>query len=171
MSNIFLLTGLSGAGKTTLAKGLCCSLPNCILLDGDEIRKGLCNDLGFTSADREENIRRCGELAKLLANQGATVILAMIAPYQKARDNLKQIVGSKNLHIIHIDCPLEICIERDPKHNYKKAREGLLKNYTGLGDQYEVPLKPDLVINTNMETPEQSLATLVQFAREKLKVK
>ena len=93
----------------------------CALLDGDEMRRGVCRELGFSPEDRAENIRRCGEIAKLLLAQGITVILAVIAPYQKLRDNLKELIGAENLYTVFVDCPVEVCIQRDPKKNYRKA--------------------------------------------------
>lgn len=172
MANVFLLTGLSGAGKTTLANALCKILKEktpCVLIDGDEMRSGVCSDLGFSPADREENIRRCGEFAKLLAEQGVTAILAVIAPYRKLRDNLKNIIGADNLHIIHVDCPLETCIQRDPKKNYRKAASGELANYTGVADKYEIPADPDLVIHTDTETREESVKKLADFAASRIR--
>ena len=165
MSKVFLLTGLSGAGKTTLAQAMRERLGNkaCAVLDGDEMRKGLCKDLGFSRADREENIRRCGELAKVLSDQGLVVLMAMIAPYAKLREVLKNIVGEDRLHIIYVDCPLETCMQRDPKKNYKKVRDGALKNYTGIDDAYEAPEFPDLVVHTSCETASESLEKIADY--------
>lgn len=148
MPKTFLLTGLSGAGKTTLAENVLANLPkNFIFLDGDAMRKGLNSDLGFSPSDREENIRRCAEIAKLLMEQGFNVLIAVIAPYESLRRKLKEITG--NLRIIHVDCPLEICIRRDPKHNYQLALAGHISKYTGIHDKYEIPIDPDFYIHTN----------------------
>lgn len=171
MSKVFLLTGLSGAGKTTLARAVRDMAQGkmiCALLDGDEMRKGVCRDLGFSPADREENIRRCGEFAKILADQGIIVLLAVIAPYEKLRTDLKNIIGEERLCTVHVDCPLEICMRRDPKKNYMKASMGHLANYTGLGDIYETPALPDLVIRTNLEHIGESAAKLWKFIEEKI---
>lgn len=171
MAKVFLLTGLSGAGKTTLAtalqKNLQARMP-CALLDGDQMRGGINRDLGFSAADRAENLRRCGEIAKLLADQGITVILALIAPYQKLRDDLKELIGADRFHVIHVDCPLEICMLRDPKKNYKKAKNGGIANYTGLGDCYETPGQPDLLVQTSRECQADSIGKVVNFAIGKI---
>ncbi len=177
MAKIFLLTGLSGAGKTTLASGLQARLANeepFILLDGDAMRKGVCSDLGFSAQDRAENIRRCGEMAKLLASQGVNVLLAVIAPYEELRRNLARIIRSGQadtdaLRIIHVACPLEVCIARDPKKNYQKALAGAMSNYTGIADIYEPPQKPDFVIETSRQTVAQSLDRLEEYVRSCLK--
>lgn len=171
MAKSFLLTGLSGAGKTTLAalaqERLRGEL-DLVILDGDEMRRGLNFDLGFTPEDRRENIRRCGELAKLLADQDKSSLLAVIAPYETLRTDLQRIVGPGRLRVIHVNCPLEICISRDPKKNYQKAFSGHLKNYTGLADIYETPAAADLVLNTHQKNTEQCVDELVNYIRKEL---
>ncbi|MDE5831780.1 MAG: adenylyl-sulfate kinase [Desulfovibrio sp.] len=174
MAKTFLLTGLSGAGKTTLAALAQERLRDefdLLILDGDEIRAGLNVDLGFAPEHRRENIRRCGELAKLLAKQGKSAILAVIAPYESLRSELRKIVGAENLRVIHINCPLELCVRRDPKKNYQKALSGHLRNYTGLADIYEPPANADLVLNTHQNTIEKCAIDLANFIREELSVR
>lgn len=171
MARSFLLTGLSGAGKTTLAQMAQKHLQNevdLLVLDGDEMRKGLNADLGFSPEHRKENIRRCGEMAKLLARQNKSTILAVIAPYETLRAELGNILGPELLRIVHVNCPLEICIRRDPKKNYQKAITGNIRNYTGIADIYEPPADADLVLNTHRNTPEECLAALVKFIRDEL---
>lgn len=172
MPKVFLLTGLSGAGKTTIAEGLLQKMApahDFILLDGDIVRKGLCADLGFTPEDRTENMRRMAEMAKLLLDQGWNVVIAAIAPRTAARENLARIVGKDNLHVIHVACPLEICIARDPKGNYKKAMAGCLPGYTGIGDIYEMPDAPDLILETNQISIEESVGQLRKFVANAIK--
>lgn len=174
MAKVFLLTGLSGAGKTTLAtKLLKTDLGSpFVLLDGDEMRKGMCSDLGFSAKDRAENIRRMGEMAKLLAAQGYNVLIAAIAPYESLRQSLASIVGNENLKIIHIACPLEVCIRRDPKCNYQKALAGFLPNYTGVADIYETPAHPHLVLRTHEDDLESCHRKLCEFVgREAQQIK
>lgn len=141
MAKAYLLTGLSGSGKTTLSREVFkknCHLFPMLVLDGDEIRSSLNMDLGFSEADRLENIRRCGEVAKIAIRQGITVLLALIAPYENGRQLLHQILGN-SLEIIYVKCPLRECKKRDPKGNYKKVLRGELNNYTGINDRYDIP--------------------------------
>lgn len=158
MAKAYLLTGLSGSGKTTLSREIFkknSHLFPMLVLDGDEIRSSLNMDLGFSEADRLENIRRCGEVAKIAIRQGITVLLALIAPYNNGRQLLYQILGN-SLEIIYVKCPLRECKKRDPKGNYKKVLRGELKNYTGINDRYEIPKNYSLKINTYMLTVEEA---------------
>lgn len=152
-SKTLWLTGLSGAGKSTLAEALVSVFRNhaqpCVILDGDEIRKELNNDLGFSDDDRKENIRRVSVLAKLLQSQGITVIVALISPFREDRDKARQHIGAANFVEIFCDCPLEVCQERDPKKLYLKASEGKVKQMTGLSSPYEAPESPDIHIKTS----------------------
>lgn len=140
----------------------------CVLLDGDAMRKGVCADIGFTAKDRAENVRRCGEMAKLLAEQKINVLLALIAPYESIRQNLATIVGAHKLRIVHIVCPLEVCIQRDPKKNYQKALAGAIPGYTGIADIYEPPVAPHLVINTNLQSLDACLDKLQDFVLDEV---
>lgn len=158
MAKAYLLTGLSGSGKTTIAYGIFKKFNQDIpvlILDGDEIRSSLNIDLGFSEADRLENIRRCGEIAKIATRQGLTVLLALIAPYEDGRQLLHSILGD-SLKIIYIECPLNECKKRDPKGNYKKAQMGELKNYTGIDDRYEIPKNYLLKLDTYKLTVEEA---------------
>lgn len=154
-------TGLSGAGKSTLANHLEVALHQkglkTYLLDGDNLRTGLNQDLGFSQKDREENIRRVGEVAKLMMDAGLIIIAAFISPLQKEREILKNRIGKENFFEIHVDCPLEVCEKRDPKGIYKKVRAGLIQNFTGIDSPYEVPVNPELTVNTEKESIATSL--------------
>lgn len=151
-SVILWFTGLSGAGKSTLAHAVEERLHqlNCrtYVLDGDNIRHGLCGDLGFTDQDRQENIRRIGELAKLMLEAGVISLTAFISPFEKERALARSLVPHGDFIEIYCHCNLEICEERDVKGLYKKARTGEIKNFTGISSPYEAPEKPELKINT-----------------------
>ena len=160
---VIWLTGLSGAGKSTIANRLlyeleeeCVSVYN---LDGDKLRAGLCNDLSFSDSDRKENIRRAAELAKLLVGDGFTVIVSLISPFKDDRANAKNIIGSRFLEV-HVDCDISECEKRDPKGLYKKYRDGLINNFTGFDSVYEKPENPDIYINTK-ETPVEDCVQLL----------
>lgn len=154
-SVLLWFTGLSGSGKSTLAHTVEEELHrvNCrtIVLDGDNIRHGLCGDLGFSDQDRVENIRRIGEISKLFLEAGTITLCAFISPFKKDRQQVRDLVGKSNFIQIYCKCPVEVCEQRDVKGNYKKARAGIIKNYTGISAPYEEP-DADLVINT-AETP------------------
>lgn len=159
-------TGLSGSGKTTLATLLESKLTalgyNCCLLDGDVIRKGLNKDLGFSEADRKENIRRVAEVSRLMIDAGLVVISAFISPFEDDRASVRNIVGKQNMLEVFVDCPLEVCELRDVKGLYKKARAGELPNFTGIGSPYERPSDPDVIIPTNVLSIDQSLDLLMK---------
>lgn len=167
------LTGLSGSGKTTLAVKLNELLLNdglfTRIFDGDELRKGLCSDLGYSNADRTENIRRAAEVAKLFIDTGLIVICCFISPTEEIRKMAKTIIGSKNFIEVFIDCPLEFCEKRDVKGFYAKARKGNVKNFTGIDSAYENPIDPDLTIKTNEFTIEDSLNKLSGYLLPLLK--
>jgi adenylylsulfate kinase len=142
------LTGLSASGKSTLARALEAELfrrgYRVYVLDGDNIRHGLNNDLGFGPADRTENIRRIGEVAKLFTDFGAVVITAFISPYREDRDRVRKLMGAGDFHEIYVDAPLQTCEARDPKGLYEKARKGQIPEFTGISAPYEAPLSPEL---------------------------
>jgi bifunctional enzyme CysN/CysC len=160
------LTGLSGAGKSTIAnlaaKKLYARGKHVFLLDGDNVRHGLNKDLGFTDADRVENIRRVGEVAKLMTDAGLIVITAFISPFRAERDMVRRIMGEGEFIEVHIDTPLEEAERRDVKGLYKKARAGVLKNFTGIDSPYEAPLAPELRIDTTSMSAEQAAEAIVE---------
>lgn len=146
------LTGLSGAGKSTLAFALEHRLVElgraCFVLDGDNVRHGLNRDLGFSPADRAENIRRIAEVAKLMNQAGLIVISAFISPYREDREIARQIIGQENFREIHVSTSLQVCEQRDPKGLYKRARAGNIPEFTGITAPYETPLHPALALDT-----------------------
>ena len=170
-SAILWLTGLSGAGKTTLAQELERQLfrkgMHVYVLDGDNIRHGLSADLGFAPEDRAENIRRVGEVAALFARAGVIVITAFISPYRADRDRVRAIAPDL-FHEIHVKADLAECERRDPKGLYKKARAGQIADFTGISAPYEAPEKPELVVNTGTQSIEASLAALLDYVGRKL---
>lgn len=167
---IVWLTGLSGAGKSTIAYALDKQLytlgRHSIVLDGDEIRKGLCNDLGFSAKDRSENIRRVGELAILLLDTGLIVICAFISPFAKDREQIRQ-KAPKDFIEVFCDCPIHVCQERDPKELYKKVTEGKVKDFTGISSPYEPPEHPDFVLKTDKMPVEQSIRAILDLLQKK----
>lgn len=167
------LTGLSAAGKSTLAFGLERVLIEaghpCYVLDGDNVRHGLNNNLGFSPEDRSENIRRVAEVAKLMNDAGLIVITAFISPFRADRDNARAIIGEGVFQEVFVDAGLDACEERDPKGLYKKARVGQIPEFTGISSPYEVPLNPELVIATATQSKTASLTALVDFVRPLLR--
>lgn len=162
------MTGLSGAGKTTIAKILEAELKERGLkierLDGDVVRQSLTRDLGFSKEDRDKNIERVTFVAKLLSRNGVGVIASFISPYQAVRDLIRQ--ETTGFIEVFIHAPLEVCIERDVKGMYQKAIAGEIQNFTGISDPYEEPVNPEIVINTHEETPEESAARLIAYLEE-----
>ena len=172
--NSFLLwfTGLSGSGKSTIAnvveqklfeKGI-----KTYTLDGDNIRKGINNDLSFSPEDRTENIRRIAEVSNLMIDSGLVVLAAFVSPYKKDRENIRTIVKDVNFVEVYINTSVEECERRDVKGLYKKARAGEIKNMTGISAPYEAPENPDIEINTETETIEDSVKKIVDFITPKL---
>jgi bifunctional enzyme CysN/CysC len=160
-------TGLSGSGKSTIAnlveRKLFALGKHSFLLDGDNIRHGLNRDLGFTDADRVENIRRVGEVAKLMTNAGLIVLTAFISPFRSERNMVRQLMTNGDFVEIFIDTPLAIAEERDVKGLYRKARAGQLKNFTGIDSPYEPPQHPDIHIDTTRISPEKAADEIVEF--------
>jgi adenylylsulfate kinase len=155
------LTGLSGSGKSTIAveleKRLCNRGVRTYILDGDNIRHGLNKNLGFSPEDRTENIRRIGEVAKLFAEAGLVAITAFISPYRADRDQVRGIMGQGDFIEVHVDCPVEVCEQRDVKGLYQKARAGQIKEFTGISAPYEAPLKAELTIRTHAQSLDESV--------------
>ena len=149
---IIWFTGLSGSGKSTLAHAVeeILHQQGChtFVLDGDNVRHGLCGDLGFSSKDREENIRRIGEMAKLFMEAGVIVLTAFISPYRADCERVRGMVEHGDFIEIYCDAPIEVCEARDVKGIYKKARAGLISEFTGISSPYEVPKNPELTVNT-----------------------
>jgi adenylylsulfate kinase len=164
------LTGLSGSGKSTIADLLAARLHSegvhTAVLDGDNIRHGLNCDLGFSPEARTENIRRIAEVAKLLTSFGIINMVAFISPYSSDRDSARKIQGDGDFIEVFVHAPLEVVEERDPKGLYKKARLGLIKEFTGIDAPYEEPANPELVLHTHLETPEESVETVVLYLRK-----
>lgn len=171
-AKLIWFTGLSGSGKSTLAVQLEAILflkgYKTYLLDGDNIRAGINKDLTFTDADRIENIRRIGEVSKLMLDAGVVVLSAFISPFQTDRDQVKQIVGAENYMEVFVDTPLEVCEQRDVKGLYKKARAGEIKNFTGIDSAYEIPKNPDIIIQTHVLSVDDSLALLLSAVEKKI---
>lgn len=168
-------TGLSGSGKSTLANAVEDHLfkndLTTYILDGDNIRSGLNSDLAFTEESRKENIRRIGEVSKLFLDAGTITLSAFISPFIDDREMVKKLVGVSNFIEIFVDCPLEICEQRDVKGLYKKARKGEIKNFTGIDSPFETPKDPDVYVNTHEKSIEQCTSDIIQFILPKLEIR
>lgn len=168
-------TGLSGSGKSTMANLLESELHasgyKTYILDGDNIRGGLCNDLTFTEEDRVENVRRIGEVSKLFLDSGVIVLSAFVSPFARDRALVEELVGEENFVEVFVDCPLEVCEERDVKGLYKKAREGKIKNFTGIDSPFEKPENPDLVLKTAEVDAQILLSNLLDYVEPKISIK
>ncbi len=169
-SCILWFTGLSGAGKSTLAhrveellyeKGC-----RTFVFDGDNVRHGLCSDLGFSNRDRVENIRRIGEMSKLFTNAGVMALTAFISPFRKDRDLVRSLVPDGDFIEIFCDTPLEICEQRDVKGLYEKARSGDIPEFTGISSPYEAPLNPELVVDTGRKSLDKCAFQVISFLEQ-----
>jgi adenylylsulfate kinase len=165
------LTGLSGSGKSTIAvdleKRLCERGVRTYILDGDNIRHGLNKNLGFSPEDRTENIRRIGEVAKLFTDAGVVALTAFISPYRADRDQVRALMADGDFVEVHVDCPVEVCEQRDVKGLYKKARAGEIKEFTGISAPYEAPSKAELTINTSGQSVEESAKQILAYLESK----
>ncbi len=167
---VLWFTGLSAAGKSTLAR----EVEKCLfeegyftyVLDGDNIRHGLNGDLGFSAEDRAENIRRVGEVAKLFAEAGAIVLTAFISPYRQDRRRIRDLMNRNGDFVeIFVSCPLEVCERRDPKGLYRRARAGEIRNFTGIDDPYESPRSPELVVETDTQGVDTCVQRVIDYLR------
>ena len=162
-------TGLSGSGKSAsanaLEKALFAKGHHTYLLDGDNVRHGLCRDLGFSDRDRVENIRRVGEVAKLMVDAGQIVLTSFISPFQADRDMVRSLVDEGEFIEVFVNTPLAVCEQRDPKGLYKKARNGEIQYFTGINSPYEEPQSPDIVINTATMSENEVVDYLVACLR------
>ncbi|WCK55337.1 adenylyl-sulfate kinase [Aneurinibacillus sp. Ricciae_BoGa-3] len=170
-SGILWFTGLSASGKSTLANVLEKELHTrglrTYLLDGDNIRHGINKDLGFSPEDRTENIRRIGEVAKLFVDAGALVLTAFISPYQADRQLARSLVDEGEFIEIYVKCSIETCEQRDPKGLYKKAKNGEIPQFTGISSPYEEPEKPELIVENDKQTLQQSVEQIITYLEEK----
>jgi adenylylsulfate kinase len=169
-SAILWFTGLSGSGKSTLANAVNQALFErglaCYVLDGDNIRHGLCKDLGFSDADREENIRRIGEVSKLFLDAGVVVLTAFVSPFKADRDRARSLVENGDFVEIHCAADLSVCEERDTKGLYAKARAGEIKEFTGISSPYEAPEKPELRVDTGSQSLEACVELVINHLGE-----
>lgn len=164
---VIWMTGISASGKSTIADALDIALQEqgriTAIIDGDSARGGLCRDLGFTDSDRDENIRRVAEVARLMLDAGLMVIVALISPSSASRHYARSIIGNEYFVEVHVDAPLETAEQRDPKGLYKKARAGLIKNFTGIDSNYDVPVFPEVHLNTQALSVAQSVAAILDW--------
>jgi bifunctional enzyme CysN/CysC len=170
-AGVVWLTGLSGSGKSSIAnrveKKLHAMGRHTYLLDGDNLRHGLNKDLGFTAADRVENIRRVAEVAKLMVDAGLIVLTAFISPFRAERDMARRLLADGEFLEVFVDTPLDVAEQRDPKGLYRKARRGELKNFTGIDSPYETPLAPELRLSTTTLSPEEAADRLVALLEQR----
>ncbi|OUX54577.1 MAG: adenylyl-sulfate kinase [Pelagibacteraceae bacterium TMED287] len=171
---IIWFTGLSASGKTTIAdlleKKLFEKNKKTYLLDGDNIRHGLSADLSFSDEDRFENIRRVSEVSKLMVDAGLIVISAFISPFQAERKMAREIFEKEEFVEVFVDTPIEICEKRDTKGLYKKAKEGLVKNFTGISSKYEIPKNPEIILKAGEKNPEDCSEQIIEFLQRNNKI-
>lgn len=169
-SAVLWFTGLSGSGKSTLSAALEKELfdqgVHTYRLDGDNIRHGLNKNLGFSPEDRKENIRRIGEVSKLMVDAGLMTLTAFISPYREDREQVRKLLAQDEFIEVYVKCSLETCEARDPKGLYKKARAGEIKGFTGIDAPYEEPLQPEITIDTQKQSLEESVQTVVQYLKQ-----
>ncbi len=165
-------TGLPSSGKSTIAHSVEKELYKLGIrtytLDGDNVRHGLCSDLGFSPEDRAENLRRITEMIKLFLDAGLVVLSAFVSPYEKDRKRIKEAIGAENFILVYCKCPVEVCEKRDPKGMYQKAKKGEIKNYTGVSAPYEEPENPDLVLETHFLTIEESVQKVLSLIKSRI---
>jgi adenylylsulfate kinase len=170
-SCVLWFTGLSGSGKSTLANAVDYELYkqgiSSYVLDGDNIRHGLNKDLSFGNNDRKENIRRIGEVAKLFVDSGLIVSSAFISPFREDRALVRSMFEQQEFIEIFLNCPIQVCESRDPKGLYKKARQGEITDFTGITSPYEIPDLPEIIIETNYTSVEQSIVQILSYLKEK----
>ena len=173
-SFVLWFTGLSGSGKSTIANKLEETLYEnhfqTYTLDGDNIRGGINKGLSFTAEDRQENLRRIGEIAKIFVDAGVVTIASFVSPLEIDRKLVRDIVGKEDFIEIFVDTSLEECERRDIKGLYKKARAGEIKNFTGIDSPYENPINPDIIIKTEIESEEQAVKKIIAFVKDKLEL-
>lgn len=166
-SCVVWFTGLSGSGKSTLAgaveEQLAARGIHTYLLDGDNIRHGLNSNVDFSEAGRKENIRRIGEVAKLFADAGIVTLTAFISPFREDRNMVRKLMNDRDFIEVFVNCPLEVCEQRDTKGLYKKARAGEISDFTGINSPYESPLNPEIEVNTQQQSIEQSVSHIVNY--------
>ncbi|OIJ18553.1 adenylyl-sulfate kinase [Anaerobacillus alkalidiazotrophicus] len=171
-SFVIWFTGLSGSGKSTIANVLEVELfkqgVQTFCLDGDNIRHGLNENLGFTDQDRKENIRRIAEVAKLFVNAGVVVLVSVISPFSEDRNEARKLLGNDEFFEVYVKCPLEVCEKRDPKGLYKKAKAGHIKQFTGISQRYEQPTNPELTLDTSKLSVNESVTTLLSYLKKHL---
>lgn len=170
-SCILWFTGLSASGKSTIANEVAKALFHLnvqqYVLDGDNIRHGLNKDLGFTDYDRTENIRRIGEVAKLFVDNGQIVLTAFISPFIADRNIVRSLVEQDEFIEVYVECSVETCESRDPKGLYKKAKNGEIQNFTGISSPYEAPINPEITLNTDKQSVQECVETILQFLKSK----